>query len=395
MLCFFLYFSIPSQIILPENTRLSINTIPIGSLQSELSQQNENLMIKSVDNTVEINSSVSGDYGYSYTLFNNIPIKQVNISVVPKRYVIPSGETIGVKMYTDGLLVIHVSSVTGKDMSEHYPAKEAGISEGDRILSVDGIKLTTNEDFSDYINKTKRSVTLEIARDDKVFKTDITPILSNDGDKYKIGLWVRDSTAGIGTMTYYDPENNEYGALGHAITDSDTGSILTVLQGSLIDCDVVSVKKGESGKPGELTGSFSGGNIGSILSNNQFGIYGYIDKKVYKTDIKPIEAATRFQVKEGTAKILCDVDGQGVKSYNVEIIKISKDATLDNKGIIIKVTDDELLNKTGGIVQGMSGSPIVQNGKLVGAVTHVFVNDPTRGYGIFIENMLSEAEKIK
>ena len=393
VLNFLLYFSIPSQIILPEHSQLSIKALPIGSF-CQLTEECSTT-IEKADNSVRINSQNAGEYEYSYRLFNTIPIKQVNVSVVPKRYVIPSGETIGVKIYTKGLLVIDVSAVYAKDMTEHFPARDAGIAVGDRIMSVDGIELKTNEEFAQYINSVKTKVKLKIARDDTEFETEITPVMSNDNDIYKVGLWVRDSTAGIGTLTCYDLQTGEYAALGHAICDSDTGEIMTVSNGGLINCKVVSIQKAQSGKPGELTGAFSKESVGSISENNEFGIYGTLNEEYIDMSKKPIEAATRFQVKEGEAQILCDVDGNGVKSYSVDIVKISKSDVIDNKGIVIKVTDNELLEKTGGIVQGMSGSPIIQNGRIVGAVTHVFVNDPTRGYGIFIENMLSEAEKIK
>lgn len=352
---FFIYFSIPSQNILKRDTKFSINE----------------------------------------TLFNNVHAKEVSAFEGEKKHVVVSGETFGVKMYTDGLLVVYVSSVTGKDAREYFPAKDAGICEGDRILSVNGIKLYTNEEFSDYVNRFKDVITLQIARDGEIFTKEIVPVISNDEDKYKVGMWVRDSTAGIGTMTFYCPESGTYAALGHAITDSDTGSMLTISQGSIIDCSIVSIKKGVSGSPGELTGSFTGENSGTIVSNNEFGIYGVLSEKEVIKKSETMEVASRFQVKEGEASILCDIDAKGVKSYSVDIVKVSKEAKADNKGIIIKVTDPELIAVTGGIVQGMSGSPIVQNGKLIGAVTHVFVNDPTRGYGIFIENMLAEAEKIK
>ncbi|MBQ3038584.1 MAG: PDZ domain-containing protein, partial [Clostridia bacterium] len=211
--------------------------------------------IEKADNSVRINSQNAGEYEYSYRLFNTIPIKQVNVSVVPKRYVIPSGETIGVKIYTKGLLVIDVSAVYAKDMTEHFPARDAGIAVGDRIMSVDGIELKTNEEFAQYINSVKTKVKLKIARDDTEFETEITPVMSNDNDIYKVGLWVRDSTAGIGTLTCYDLQTGEYAALGHAICDSDTGEIMTVSNGGLINCKVVSIQKAQSGKPGELTGA--------------------------------------------------------------------------------------------------------------------------------------------
>ncbi len=314
------------------------------------------------------------------------PVTQ-EVNSIQKTYVIPSGETVGVKMFTDGLLVVYVSEVVDKNGNRFYPAKEAGLRETDRILSVDNIEIETNEQLSDYINKVKTTVTLRVIRDEEIFDTQITPVLSND-ENYRIGIWVRDSTAGIGTMTFYNPQNNSFAALGHAICDSDTGAVLKVADGDLVGCDILSVKKGKNGVPGELSGQFKNNYLGKIIKNNEFGVYGKLNNNFVFDNNKLMEAATRYQVKQGAAQILCDVDGQGVKSYNVEILSVSKSPEINNKGIVLKVTDEELLSKTGGIVQGMSGSPIIQNGKLVGAVTHVFVNDPTRGYGIFIENML-------
>ena len=308
------------------------------------------------------------------------------VSAVSKKYVIPSGEAIGVKLYTDGLLVVCVSEVVDNNGNKHYPSKLAGLRETDRILSVDGIEIETNEQLSDYINEVKRQISLKVARDEEIFIAKINPVLSNDG-QYRIGLWVRDSTAGIGTMTFYNPQNNTFAALGHAICDSDTGAILTVSDGALVGCDILSVKKGKNGVPGELSGQFQNRNIGKIIKNNDFGIFGKTDN--ISPDQKQMEVATRYQVKTGPATILCDIDKDGVKSYDIEILSVSKSAERNNKGIVLRVTDEELLSKTGGIVQGMSGSPIIQNGKIVGAVTHVFVNDSTKGYGIFIENMLN------
>ena len=308
-------------------------------------------------------------------------------ATVGETYLIPSGEAVGVKMFTDGLLVVYVSDVVDKSGKHYSPAKMAGLKETDRILSVDGIELGTNEELSDYINYVKRPVLLEVARDEEIFKTQITPIISNDG-YYRIGIWVRDSTAGIGTLTFYNPKDNTFAALGHAICDADTGVILKVSEGDLVGCDILSVKRGEHGVPGELSGQFKNKNFGKILKNNEFGIFGEIKNSELYSNEKVMLAANRFQIKQGPAHILCDIDGNGVKKYDIEITDVSKDSKVNNKGLIIKITDKVLLEKTGGIVQGMSGSPIIQNDMIVGAVTHVFINDPTRGYGIFIENML-------
>ena len=389
----FLYFSIPANIILPEHSQTSIRAFPICSVTDECEVFENKPQILQNSEAINISSKGVGEYNYQLKLFNKIPFKNVSVSVVPKKYVIPSGEAVGVKMFTKGLLVVFVSSVISEDGQEFNPASDAGIKENDIILAADETELKTNEQLAEYINCKKDTIKLKILREDEEFETDISPIKSNSND-YKIGLWVRDSTAGIGTLTYYDPQNGKCAALGHAITDADTGVILKPSKGELLNCDILSVNKGKAGVAGVLMGSFENEKLGEIITNNEFGIYGTLDK-IQENNLKPYEVATRFQVKEGPAKILCELDSSGVKEYNIQIERVSKEATVDNKGIIIRVTDEELLKKTGGIVQGMSGSPILQNGKIVGAVTHVFVNDPTRGYGIFIENMLAEAEKIK
>ena len=321
--------------------------------------------------------------------------KTINDTKNEKLYVIPSGEAIGIKMYTKGLLVVGISSVTDVNGEKVYPAKLSGIKEGDIILKADNKELKTNETLSQIINNKKGEINLLVDRNGEIFKTTIVPELEYQKEKYKVGLWVRDSTAGIGTMTFYNPQNNTFGSLGHAITDADTQKNLTVSDGDIVGCRIQSAIKGKNGVPGELIGTFDNRVIGNINLNNDFGMYGTVNNNFSFNKENLVEVWNRFLIKEGKAHILSDVDGKGVKSYEILIESVSKSDEINNRGISIKVTDESLLNITGGIVQGMSGSPILQNGKLIGAVTHVFVNDPTRGYGIFIENMLAEAEKIK
>ena len=333
-----------------------------------------------------VNTEKADRYSVDAKLFNVIPIKSVDVSVVPKKYLIPSGEAIGVKLYTDGVLVVGISDVTDNYGNIFQPAKDAGIEIGDRILAVNGKKVKNIDDFADKINEAGEKATVEIARDDQKFSVELLPAYSKDGG-YKIGLWVRDSTAGIGTLTFYNPENGTFGALGHGICDSDTKGLMTVKKGSINACRIRSVIKGERGVAGELSGDFSGIEIGSISKNTHEGISGKANSVPQN---EPLIIASRFEVKKGEAEILCDVDGAGPRRYKIEITKIQKGG--DGKNLVLKVTDHRLISKTGGIVQGMSGSPILQNGKIVGAVTHVFVNDPTKGYGIFIENMLDAAK---
>lgn len=392
---FILYFSIPSEIILPRDSQLSFNTFPSCSLTEDCILTESKPLVERNGSILTINTGNTGDFSYSLKLFDKIPLKKINVSVIPKNYVIPGGETVGVKLYTEGLLVVYVSEVTSTDGAQYSPGKDAGLRENDRILKVDGKDIGTNEEFTDYINAKKSTVHLTIARNEEITETDASPVISGADGKYKLGIWVRDSTAGIGTLTFYNPQNNGFAALGHAICDSDTLSVLKLAEGSLMNCSVISVKKGEYGNPGELKGCITGGDIGKILINDSFGIYGELNNTSIIDGKEPIEVSTRFQVKEGPAVILCDVDGGGTKEYAVEISKVSKSAAPDNKGMVITVTDEELLQKTGGIVQGMSGSPIIQNDMLVGAVTHVFVNDPHKGYGIFAENMLEKSNSTE
>lgn len=386
----FSYISLPEEMIFPKGAEAAVKVFPSCSLSSECISSDSEPLFRLKGSELSVNTDNIGRYSYQLKLFNKIPIKTITVSVVPENYVIPGGEAIGVKMFTDGLLVVHISEVTGKDGLEYSPAKDAGLVENDRIIKADGIELKTNEDFMDYINSKQSSVTLEFARNDEIMRTEITPVISGADGKYKVGIWVRDSTAGVGTLTYYNPKNSGFAALGHAICDSDTMSILKLSEGSITKCNILSVKKGERGIPGELKGCITGGNIGSITVNDGFGIYGTLNNNDLIKGKQPVETATRFQVKEGACTILCSVDGQGVKEYSAEVLRVSKLPEPDNKSMVIRVTDEELLSKTGGIVQGMSGSPILQNGRLIGAVTHVFVNDPTRGYAVFIENMLND-----
>ena len=301
--------------------------------------------------------------------------------------VIPLGKAVGVCIRTDGLLITGTSEVTDENGHSVNAAKLADLRKGDRILAVDGNNINTNEKLGEYISNRSQKIVFSVVRDGKPLNKIASPVKTADG--YKIGLWVRDSTAGIGTLTYYNPEDNSFGGLGHGISDIDTGDILTVKKGNILTCQISEPVKGKKGTPGELNGTFTAEKLGVITKNTASGIYGKITDGCFEGTAA--ETASADEVTTGDAYILSDTDGTGTKKYTVNIQKIlGKKGT---KNMVISITDKTLVEKTGGIVQGMSGSPIIQNGKLVGAVTHVFVNDPTRGYGIFIENMLSEAEK--
>lgn len=327
------------------------------------------------------------NYTLSFRLFNSIPIKDADVEVMPKIYVIPSGKPIGVKMYTDGVLIVGISYVTDSSGKNIYPARDAKIHEGDIIKKINGEEIHSIEEMTECINNSDGSLDITIERGRTLYDVNASACRSRDDGSYRLGIWVRDTAAGVGTMTFYNPETKSFASLGHAITDIDTGDVLKLDHGEIISCDIISVNKGSRGEPGELIGTFTNDSIGDIFINDPLGVYGKISSD-FSADYEPIPIATRFEIRTGAAQILADVDGEGVKSYDIEIIHSAKDNSQNNKGIIFKVTDEDLIRKTGGIVQGMSGCPIIQNNMLIGAVTHVFINDPTKGYGIFSENMI-------
>lgn len=300
---------------------------------------------------------------------------------------VPLGHTTGISISAEGAVVVGFS----EDLTPN-PAKDAGLAPGDIIRKIENKKITRNSDvLSAVLESQGNPVTIEYVRNGKTHTATATPTKDEEGT-FLLGLWVRDSVAGIGTLTYLDPEDNSYGALGHGISDSKTNTLIPLSDGELFYSTVESVKKGKSGEPGELVGSFDTENsFAFITKNTEAGIFGKIKNPDLLRGDGALPIAKRGEIKKGEATILSNVEGDEVKEYKIEIMHIyhGGEAT---KNMLIRATDPALLEKTGGIVCGMSGSPIIQDGKLVGAVTHVLVNDPTKGYGIFIENMLEAAE---
>ncbi len=329
-------------------------------------------------------------------LFGVIPVREVSVDVLPETRVVPLGKTMGIKLFTKGLMCVGTEAVLAENGKKIDIAEKGGIKNADMLLSANGTPLSTVEQLEQIVQSSGGApITFLVQREGKEDTVTLTPAKTKDG--YKLGIWVRDSTAGIGTVTFYDPATRSFGALGHPITDVDTGALMPVKQGSLTGAKIVDVKKGKRGAPGELCGMFDGNGAsrGAILKNTPRGIYGVLAPDFTQgVSQEAMPVASKSQVSVGEAQIYAEVSDQGIQCFDVEIIKIMKYST-DDKNFVVHIKDERLLSATGGIVQGMSGSPIIQNGKLIGAVTHVFVNDPTRGYGIFIENMLAEAEKIK
>lgn len=323
---------------------------------------------------------------------DNIKITAANL--VPQIKLIPGGQPIGVKLNVNGVFVVGFSDIETANKRKQSPAVINGIEIGDSIIKVDGQNLNSSRQLANIINNSQgKKINFKIQRKDKVLDISFKPIQSKYNNEYKIGLWVRDSTAGVGTLTFYDPATSKFGALGHPINDVDTGTLLPVKDGKIYKAKIISVEYGERGKPGELKGMFSEEDeIGILQKNTTEGIYGNINNIYGKNNLytNAIPVARQSEIKEGPAKILTSINGSVVKEYDVNIERLYSQSKPNSKSMVLKITDKELLNKTGGIVQGMSGSPIIQNGKLIGAVTHVFVNKPEMGYGIYIEWMLRE-----
>ena len=301
----------------------------------------------------------------------------------------PCGDVFGVKFFTKGVVITDISEVE-TERGIISPAGKAGLKKGAVILSLDGKEVNTSEDTTKAISSSGgKEIVAEFVRDGKNYKAKLLPVKASADNNYKAGMWVRDSTAGIGTITYYDPDDGSFAGLGHGIYDGETQLLLPLLRGAVVDISLNDIIKGRDGHPGELKGEFGEEKVGSLFGNTACGVYGTLAKEP-KTISQKLPCALKGELQKGKAAILSNVDGLGVKEYDIEIVKIYS-GNEETKNFVIEVTDDELLEKTGGIVRGMSGSPIIQNGRIVGAVTHVLVNDPTRGYGIFIENMLNAA----
>ena len=341
--------------------------------------------------TFEKAVTVSQDGGYILPcrLLGYIPFKEVKVTPVDEQEIYVSGSTIGIYMETEGVLVIDTGEIEDQNGEMKEPAKNL-VRQGDYIVSFNGEKISTKRELiNDIAGLDGEEVTLEVKREGESVPVSVTPVKDTKGD-YKLGIWVRDDTQGIGTLTYVD-QNGRYGALGHGISDSDTGDLVETSGGNLYNTQILGIEKGKIGTPGMLSGVIYYGpksEIGTVTENTDYGIFGTVSQTFLKEHrTASMEAARRQEVKTGPALVRTSISGQ-VKDYSVEIQRIDMTGNKKNKSLVIKITDPELLNLTGGIIQGTSGSPVIQNGKIIGAITHVFVQDPTRGYGILIEDML-------
>ncbi len=343
-------------------------------------------VLASQDERVTISAEAGGQTSVTFSLLGLIPVHETRVNVVEERTLIPGGQAVGVALKTRGVLVVSDA------------AKGRTLRAGDVILSADGKNVESTKALSEQVGTAQTdTVRLEVLRGGQTITVDAQAEPDPSDGRRKLGVWVRDSTAGVGTLTYIDPANQAYGALGHAIVDADTGRLLAAREGAILHASIVGVTKGQSGKAGELKGNFlkAGEQIGSLMENCEYGIYGVLDDMpenlLYPQGLR---AGARSAVHTGAASIIATVDADGPQEYGVEIVRCFAQSEPSQKGMILRVTDERLLEKTGGIVQGMSGSPILQDGRIIGAVTHVYLSDATQGYGMYIEWMLEKSDAM-
>ncbi len=381
-----LHYAIPVHAQISLNPKVAaVNGSEHASVQVDLRQP------------LSIQPKSSGVTQLQMKLFGKIPFKTVRLQVIPDLRVIPGGQTIGVKVKSAGIMVVGHHLVSTNDNSRVSPGEAAKLRLGDLIVEINGQPCNDISKIAAYSEEAGRSgeaLKLLVQRGKERFRTSITPAYDEEDKAWRLGLYIRDSAAGVGTLTFYAPDQGVYGALGHVITDMDTQTPIVVGSGEILQSSVSSINKSQSGEPGEKRAHFlkEGRTLGSVERNTPFGIFGKMKQlPEHSYNPEPISVAFAEEVKEGPAQILTVVDKQKVEKFDIQIVHVSKQSSPATKGMVIKITDPKLLERTGGIVQGMSGSPIIQNGKLVGAVTHVFVNDPSSGYGCFIEWMLQDA----
>ena len=376
---------LPNNIILIQGEQLKLDTIlGINVKNAETMQASSNLNNSIVDETGKMTLNLS--------FFNLFPVKDVTVNVIPKTSVIPLGKAIGMKMYTEGVLVVGMTEIEGKK-----PYENSGIETGDKIIEVNNQEINNTDELIACVNSSKgETVEIKYISDTEEKVANIEPVKTANNE-YKLGLWVRDAAAGVGTLTFYEPSTGNFGALGHGINDVDTYELIDIANGELVTTNIVDIVKGQNGTPGEIRGTIDNGiTVGAIAKNTSFGVYGQISNinRLNIDSSKAMEVANRNEIKTGKAEIICELENGTTKTYEIEIQKIFLENNENNKSMLIKITDEELFEKTGGIIQGMSGAPIIQNGKFIGAVTHVLVNDCKMGYAVFGDLMIKQMREV-
>ena len=384
--------AIPDNIVLFEGENLNLKIATGLSLQNnknyetQLTSTNLNSKINEVGNTkLDLN------------LFGKVKVKTVSVDVIPTATVVPLGQAIGMKLYTRGVLVVGMSEIDTNEKLKVKPYENSGIEAGDSIIAINNNEIEDTEELIKQVNSSDgNTLKIKYSKDNEILETSITPAKTDTG--YKIGLWVRDAAAGVGTLTFYEPSTNMFMSLGHGITDVDTEDIVDISSGELVSANIVSVVKGKKDYPGEIRGTITNGiTLGNIYKNTNFGVYGFITNKsrVQNSEYNEVEVAARNEIELGKATILCQLDNEAPEEYEIEIEKTYINNNENNKSMLIKITDENLLEKTGGIIQGMSGAPVLQNGKLIGAVTNVLVKDPTQGYAVFGDILIKQMRQAK
>lgn len=402
LLIIYIYFCnitlLPSNIIIFEGEELNLKTLAGINVKRA---NNSNVEIIQASSSLEESNNVyetAGTFELNLNLFGTIPVKEINVNVIPKTKVIPLGNLIGVKLYTSGVLVVGMSEIEGDNNQKYKPYLNSGIEEGDMIVEMNNKKIENTDELVDVVSKSNgQEIQIKYVRNEEVITTSIAPI-KNEANEYKLGLWVRDAAAGVGTLTFYEPTTGSFAALGHGIVDVDTGGILNIANGELVTSKLISIQKGEKNNPGEIKGSIdSGVTIGEIEKNTNFGVFGLVSNRgnLDLKKSKEYDVALRSEIKTGEAEIICELEEGKKETYKIEIEKIYTSNNYDNKSMLIKITDERLLEKTGGIIQGMSGAPIIQNGKFIGAITNVLVSDPTTGYAIFGDLMIKQMRNVQ
>lgn len=370
---------IPEHIVLLENENYEIKKfVGVDSIETMSTSNNSG-------NTTNIDVTLLGK-----------KVKQVTVDTIENAQVVPIGKIIGMKLYTNGVLIVGMSEIENINNEMINPCKSTDIQEGDTIVKVNDTEIDDIESLKNIVNESKgENVLLTLVRDGAVLTSNITPVQTQK-EEYKLGLWVKDAATGVGTITYYEKNTGSFAALGHGIVDTDTDKLIDIDSGEIVTSDVISITKGEINNPGEIRGTIiNQKTIGEVEKNTQFGIYGKLENltslNIDTTTSLPV--ALRDEIEVGDATILCSLDGKNSKEYKIKIEKINTQNNYDNKSMLIRITDEELIKQTGGIIRGLSGSPIIQNGKFIGAVTNVLVSNPEIGYGIFGDMMIKEMRK--
>lgn len=385
LLFFYMYIVnitlLPNNIILLNKKDLNIKLMPFIESVETVSTSNESVDEKNVE----------------LKLFGKIHLKEINIDILEDIEVIPIGKVIGLKLYTNGVLIVGLSEIEDENNKLLKPYNEQEIKEGDTILKINDEYIENIDHLKSIVNKSNgNSINLTLLRNGSIFTSNIIPI-KNKEDEYKLGLWVKDAATGVGTISFYEPNSKSFAALGHGITDSDTDELIDIDSGELVTSRILSITKGEKGVPGEVKGTIvNQPTIGNVEKNTNFGIYGILNNiSSLGIDVtKKYKVAARDEIKEGNAKIICTLENNvRPEEYEINIENIYLNNDYDNKSMLIRIIDEKLIEKTGGIIRGLSGAPIIQNNKFIGVVTNVLVSDPTVGYAIFGDLMIKNLNK--